>query len=122
MLRRTLDSGQLTDRWRMPSGSCPRMRRRARRQAVFLLACKASFLRSPYIYPAATNWAKLRSHRRQHEVGAQPADRRRVERQLPAIKAGKLDDDREPQSGAGLGLVEAAAAACLLHLLALDRG
>src|SRR5450759_341637 len=42
---------------------------------------------------------------RQHQFGAQTAERRGVKRQSAAIEAGKLDHDRKTQAGTGLGLV-----------------
>src|SRR6516162_1887134 len=59
------------------------------------------------------------SRPRQHEFGAQPADRRGTEREAAAIEAGEFDHDRKPQPRARLGLVETAAAAG--DLLALLR-
>src|SRR5262249_57703810 len=52
-----------------------------------------------------------RSRPRQHDLGAQPADRRGAERQPAAVEAGELHHDRETETRARLGLVEAAAAA-----------
>src|SRR5712691_673695 len=52
-------------------------------------------------------WA---SRRRQHEFGAQAADRCGAEHEFSTVERGEIDDDGEPEAGAGLGLVEAAAA------------
>ena len=59
------------------------------------------------------------SSARQHELGAQASDRGGAEREAATVEARKLDHDREAQSRARLGLVEAAAAA--RDLLALLR-
>src|SRR5436190_14095081 len=60
-----------------------------------------------------------RSSARQHELGAQASDRGGAEREAAPVEARELDHDREAQSRARLGLVEAAAAA--RDLLALLR-
>src|SRR5687767_8320129 len=56
---------------------------------------------------------------RQHEFGAQAADRCGAEREPAAVKRSELHHDRKPQSGAWLALVESSAAP--RHLLALRR-
>src|SRR6185369_17499563 len=55
----------------------------------------------------------------QHQLGAQPAERRRPERQPATIKPGEFKHDRKAQAGSRLRLVEPTSA--LGHLLALGR-
>src|SRR5665213_1136542 len=56
---------------------------------------------------------------RQHQFGAQTADRRGAELEFAAIQRGKFDHNRQPQPRARLGFIEPAAA--MRHLLALGR-
>jgi len=51
-----------------------------------------------------------RSHARQHQIGAQAADRGGAERKAAAIEAGQFHHDREAQPRPRLGLVQPAAA------------
>src|SRR5262245_47086066 len=65
----------------------------------------------------ATEKARRRLCGRQHQLSAQPAKRRRPERQPSAIKPSKLKNDRKAQAGSRLCLIEPASA--LGHLFAL---
>src|SRR5437868_5251009 len=59
----------------------------------------------------------------QHQLGAQPSDRSRPQREVSAIEVGELNHDGKPQPCAGLGLVEPSAApADLLALLRRQAG
>src|SRR5512144_3212620 len=60
-----------------------------------------------------------RSYGWQYQLGAQPAERRRPERQSATIKPGELKHDRKAQAGSRLRLVEPTSA--FGHLFALGR-
>src|SRR5689334_17173658 len=60
---------------------------------------------------------------RQYKLCPQSANRRRAECECPAVEARKLNHDRKPQTGPGLGFVQPATATCdLLALLWRQAG